>query len=126
MVKNTSFSLYPIHFSHCVISTCTTAFAPNSETNQLIKQTNCSFKGPLKLISEHGRRKKYEHEKKILSFEGGRALEQATQRGYWRLVLWKYSKPTQTLSCGTYCGQPALAGDWTRCLQGSLPTPMIL
>jgi len=67
--------------------------APNSETNQLIRQPNCSFKGPLNLISEYGRRKKYEHEKKILYFDGGRALDQATQRGCGALFSGNIQNP---------------------------------
>ena len=32
----------------------------------------------------------------------------------WRLLLWRYSKPTWVLSCVTYCREPALAEGWTR------------
>lgn len=87
--------------------------APNSETNQLIRQPNCSFKGPLNLISEYGRRKKYEHEKKILYFEGVRILEQVAQRGCGCL-LWRYPKSSWMFSFATYFRECALAGNWTR------------
>lgn len=94
--------------------------APNSETNQLIRQPNCSFKGPLNLISEYGRRKKYEHEKKILYFEGVRILEQVAQRGCGCL-LWRYPKSSWMFSFATYFRECAGIG-----LDDSLPIPTTL
>ena len=42
-----------------------------------------------------------------------RALVQAAQM-LWSLLLWRYSSPVWTLSCVTYCREPALAGGWSR------------
>ena len=43
----------------------------------------------------------YEHEEKLIYFEGGRPLEQAAQRGCG-LLLWRHSRPAWTLPCAIY------------------------
>ena len=53
----------------------------------------------------------YKHEKEFLYFESDRALEQGrSPERLQSLLLWKYSKSTWTLSCVTYCREPALTG----------------
>jgi len=70
-----------------------------------------------------GNGNEWEHEKfnMILRknyFKADRTLEQTAQRGYDYFLLWKYSKPTWTLSCVTYCRQPALAEGLDQMISG--------
>jgi len=50
----------------------------------------------------------YKYKKELLYCNGDR--ETTCPERLWRLLLWRYSKLTWTLSFATYCREPALAG----------------